>query len=475
MTDPRDIIRFGTDGWRGIIADTFTFENVRIVTQAVADMLLDNGTARDGVVIGYDNRFHGETFARCVAEVLLGNNIPVRIGDTPVPTPVISFATRQYGLAGGIMITASHNPAEYSGLKFKTPYGASASPDITAAIEARVGVNPVKYQDLETARDSGRVMDFSLEEPYLAWIRNFIDQTALSSRAYTVVVDSMYGVGKEYIAQFLRSTAHKVTTIRAERNPSFGGIAPEPVPKNMEATRMACAELHADVALVTDGDADRLAALDARGEYIITPRIATVIARHLMENRKWDGSLIKTVSCSVVIDRFARAHGVEVIEEPVGFKHIVPHLMHHGALVGTEESGGLGFKNHIPERDGILGGLLFLEALAGLGFANATEAMEWLDSEYGMLRYDRQDCEVTPEQRETFLRDVATAPPKDICGRTVARVSDTDGIKFICDDDSWLLLRFSGTEPVVRFYAEAPTMKEAQEMTTFGRRLFEKE
>lgn len=468
MNDPKEIIKFGTDGWRGVIADTFTFENVRYVAQAVADMLIDQGTAKDGIVIGYDNRFHGAAFAECVAQVLLGNDIPVRIGDAPLPTPAISFAARQYGMAGGIMITASHNPPEYSGVKFKTPHGASAGRDITSAIEERVGATHVKSRDIDSAKESGLVMDFTLEEPYLEWIRNFMDMSSLAKKSYTVIADSMYGVGKNYIEQMLDGTSHTVHTIRGERNPSFGRISPEPVPKNMEATRAAVIENNAHVALVTDGDADRLAALDAAGEYIITPRIATLIARHLIENREWTGSFIKTVSCSVTVDRFAREYGIDVIEEPVGFKYIVPYLLSGNALIGTEESGGLGIKNHIPERDGVLGGLLFVEALAGLGFDSSVDAVAWLDTQYGAMRYDRQDHEISPAVKETFLKNVSANPPQEICGRTISHISDKDGIKFVCEDDSWLLLRFSGTEPVVRFYAEAPSMDEAREMTEFG-------
>jgi phosphomannomutase len=236
----------------------------------------------------------------------------------------------------------------------------------------------------------------------------------------------------------------------------------------MQAGLDAARSANADVLLVTDGDADRLAAADNRGQYIITPKIAVLIAMHLMRNRGWSGNLIKTVSGSMVVDRFARAHGIEVIEKPIGFKHIVPYLVSGEALVGTEESGGLGIQGHIPERDGILGSLVFVEALAGLGFANAGEAMDFLDNEFGKLRYHRIDEHIDPALKESFLGRVQADPPADLLGRKIVNIKTLDGVKFECEDESWLLLRFSGTEPVVRFYAEAPTMDEAEALTQHG-------
>jgi len=466
MSSP--VIKFGTDGWRAVIADGFTFENVRIVSQAIADYVLRRGAQPQGMVIGYDNRFQGETFASIVAEVIVANGIPVCLAGEPLPTPVISFAARHYGLDGGIMITASHNPAEYSGIKFKTPDGASADPSITSQFEQLAGASPVRRVDLGTARRNDMVMDLALTKPYFSWISNFIDRKVLGRTAYTVVVDSMYGVGKRYIEEMLKDSPHTVATVRGERNPSFCGIAPEPIPANLAACAEAVRERHADVGLVTDGDADRIGALDNNGGYIITPKIATLIALHLIKNRGWKGSFVKTLSCSVVIDRFAREFNMPVIEKAVGFKNIVPYLMSHEALVGTEESGGLGIQNHIPERDGILGSLLFLEALVGLGFKHAAEAMAFLDKNYGALRYHRVDRHVDSAQKDAFMRRVASAPPTELLGSRVANIKTFDGVKFECADDSWLLLRFSGTEPLVRVYAEGPSQEHAEALTKLG-------
>ncbi|MCX7002975.1 MAG: phosphoglucomutase/phosphomannomutase family protein [bacterium] len=460
-------ITFGTDGWRGVIADTFTFDNVRLVAQAIADYVRAQAPVPHGIVIGYDNRFQGEHFARLVAEVMLGNRIPVALATEPLPTPAISFAAFHHQLDGGIMITASHNPPEYSGIKFKTTQGASADPAVTRMFETNIGKTPVATTALENA-GKGLRLNLAIAPPYFDWVRSFINYDVLARAQYTVVVDSMYGVGARHIETLLAGTAHRVTTIRAERNPSFNGIAPEPVPKNMAATIAAVQDAQADVALVTDGDADRLAALDNRGEYIITPKIAVLLALHLLKNRGWRGDMVKTLSCSVVVDRFAREHGLTVHEKPVGFKNIVPYLVSGAALIGTEESGGLGIQKHIPERDGILGGLLFLEALAGLGFANAGAAMDYLDQQFGVLRYDRIDAHYTPTQKASFLQRISAAPPKELLGQRVVRIKDFDGIKFECADDSWLLLRFSGTEPVVRFYAEAPSAATAAALTKLG-------
>jgi phosphomannomutase len=463
-------IVFGTDGWRGVIADTFTFANVRLVAQAIADYVRGQNATPRGVVIGHDNRFQGEHFARIVAEVMLGNGIPVALATEPQPTPVISFAAYYHKLDGGIMITASHNPPEYSGIKFKTPQGASADPAITREFEQRIGTTPVTAVPRAKAAPA-LLLDLPIAEPYFAHVRAFIDAGMLARARYRVLVDSMHGVGARHIEQLLAGTPHTVTTIRADRNPSFGGIAPEPVPKNMAATVAAVQQTRADVALVTDGDADRLAALDNHGEYIITPKIAVLLALHLLKNRGWRGDMVKTLSCSVIVDRFARAYGLSVHEKPVGFKNIVPYLLSGAALIGTEESGGLGIQRHIPERDGILSGLLFLEALAGLGFATAGDAMDYLDREYGTLRYDRIDAHYTPAQKASLLQRVAAAPPKELRGKRVVRIKDFDGIKFECDDDAWLLLRFSGTEPVVRFYAEASCAEDAGALTQLGLRM----
>ncbi len=460
-------LTFGTDGWRGVIADTFTFDNVRLVAQAIAEYVRSQSRAPRGIVIGYDNRFQGEHFARLVAEVMLGNRIPVALATEPLPTPAISFAAFHHKLDGGVMITASHNPPEYSGIKFKTPQGASADPAITRLFEANIGTSPVATTALHNA-DPALLLDLAIAPPYFDWVRSFINYDVLARAHYAVVVDSMYGVGARHIETLLAGTAHTVTTIRAERNPSFNGIAPEPVPKNMAATVAAVQQAHADVALVTDGDADRLAALDNRGEYIITPKIAVLLALHLLKNRGWRGDMVKTLSCSVVVDRFAREYGLTVHEQPVGFKNIVPYLVSGAALIGTEESGGLGIQKHIPERDGILGGLLFLEALTGLGFANAGAAMDYLDRQFGTLRYDRIDAHYTPAQKASFLQRISAAPPKELLGHRVVRIKDFDGIKFECENDAWLLLRFSGTEPVVRFYAEAPSAADAAALTQLG-------
>ena len=467
--DPR--IVFGTDGWRGVIADTFTFANVRRVAQAVAGYIASRTASPKGVVIGFDNRFQGASFAREVAEVMLGNGIPVCLCAEPMPTPAISFATRHHGLDGGVMITASHNPAEYNGLKFKTPQGASADPTVTGVFEATLDKAPVRRASV--AASKSLVLDLSVEQPYLDWVGKFVDRAMLARQKYRVVVDSMYGVGKTYIEQLLAGTGHDVTTIRAERNPTFNGIAPEPVPKNLAATAEAVRACRADVACITDGDADRIAALDSNCEYVITPRIAVIIAQHLLKNRGWTGSIIKTISCSMTLDRFARAHGLRLDEKAVGFKNIVPYLISGDALVGTEESGGLGIKGHIPERDGILGSLMLVEALCGLGFRNAGEATAWLDREYGALRYHRVDRQVDPASRDAFYKAVEANPPRELLGKKVVRIKDFDGVKFECEDDSWLLLRFSGTEPLVRFYAEGPSMDAAVALTELGRSMIQ--
>ena len=468
MKNPKNIIKFGTDGWRGVIADTFTFENVEIVCQAIADVIIEKNPNPKGIAIAFDNRFQGDKFANIAAEVMLGNGIPVCLSDIPLPSQAVSFAAKHYKLDGGIMITASHNPPEYNGVKFKTTDGASADQNTTALFEKRVGESTVKKIKVDSPKAKKLILDLPFESPYLESVRNFINYDVLSKKSYDIIVDSMFGVGKKYIELLLNNTCHNVITIRSERNPGFEGISPEPVPKNMNATFQAINKYNANVAFVTDGDADRLAAADNRADYIITPKIAALIAMHLIENRGWTGSIIKTVSCSVILNRFAKEFNLKLVEEPVGFKYIVPYLISGEALVGTEESGGLGIKNHIPERDGILGSLMFLEALVGLGFNNAGEAMDFIDQRYGKMRYHRIDKLIDPDKKDAFIKRISSNPPSEILGKKIVNVKTIDGVKFECDDDSWLLLRFSGTEPVVRFYAEAPTMDEAVAMTEKG-------
>ena len=465
------VIKFGTDGWRGIIADTFTFENLSLAAQAYADYLKTEGKAGASLVVGYDHRFLGKRFASLVSEILWGNGFKVMLSNKPLPTPAVSYAVKHFDLAGGVMITASHNPANYSGFKIKLPPGCSADVATTKGIEAQVGKNPPKRITKEEAEKKGLVLTGDPEKVYLEWVENFLDKDLLKTKKLKVLVDSLYGVGKTYIADILNKYGHEAVTIRAERNPSFPGIAPEPVPPNMVASIAKTVKEKFDVCLVTDGDADRLAAVDSRGEYIITPKIALLLALYFMKCKKWSGKMIKTVSCSKTIDRFCEKYGIPLEEKPVGFKYIVPHLIDGTALVGTEESGGLGFQKHIPERDGILSGLLLVEALIGLGFNNAGEALDYIDKEFGCMRYHRIDKACDPNAKDAFVKKLETNPPAEILGRKVKNIKTIDGVKFELEDDSWLLLRFSGTEPVCRFYAEAPTLKEAEEMTILGSRM----
>ena len=462
------VIKFGTDGWRGIIADTFTFENLAIAAQAYADYLNAQGKAGASLVVGYDNRFFGEKFATLVTEILWGNGFKVLPTEKALPTPAISYAVKHFNFVGGVMITASHNPASYNGFKIKVFPGCSAAPDVTSEIEKQIGRNvPVRLTRQE-AEKKGLLLSGDVEKVYLAWVENFLDQKILTSRKMKVLVDSLYGVGKTYIADILKKLGHEADTVRSERNPGFPGIAPEPVPQNMEFSLNLMRGGAYDVGLCTDGDADRLAAVDSRGEYIITPKIALLLALYFLRQKKWSGKIIKTVSCSITLDSFAKKYGLELLEKPIGFKYIAPYLLDGTALVGTEESGGLGYQKHIPERDGILSGLLFVEALIGLGFKNSAEALDFIDKEFGHWRYYRQDRACDPNAKDTFMEKLRLEAPAKILGRSVKNIKTIDGVKFELEDDSWLLLRFSGTEPVCRFYAEAPTLEEAAALTEYG-------
>ncbi len=450
-------IKFGTDGWRGVIARDFTFANLSLVAQATMDYLNREGLGDKILVIGYDRRFLSRDFARRVAEIAAGNGIKVRLTDGYAPTPAVSWAVHEMGASAGIMITASHNPPEYNGFKVKESYGGSARPATTKILEEIVAYNVANERRVvdspfEEAQRKGMVELFDPCENYFHQISRYVDLNLIAKSGIAAVVDPMYGAGSGFIPRLLNG----VDEIHNTENPSFGGVAPEPIGDNLQEL---CALLKGGkykVGLALDGDADRIGAVDETGEFFSSHCIFTVILRHLIEHKGLRGGVVKTVSTTRMVDLLAAKYELPLFETPIGFKHICELMLEKDILMGGEESGGLGVKGHIPERDGILLGLLLLEAMAVSGKGLRQLLVETMD-EIGHFFYRRIDRRIEDAAKEQLINRLKTDPPDVIDGRKISGTNFSDGFKFIFDNGDWLLIRPSGTEPVLRLYSEAAT------------------
>ncbi len=471
-------IRFGTDGWRAVISEDFTFENVRHVAQAIADYVRETNTADTPrpVVVGFDTRFLSDRYAITVADVLAGNGLPVYLSKADCPTPALSLAVKQLGAAGGVMITASHNPPRYNGIKFKSSFGGSAMPDETARIETLLERNlaegrvppseMVPFKKSGTKPEAGEILRFDPLPGYLKHLRTLIDFSVIARSGLRVAVDPMYGAGRGYIARWLRELGVMVAEIHGELNPGFGGLHPEPIGRNLNKLSELVRDGGYDIGLASDGDADRVGAVDAHGEFVSPHLIIALSLRHLLDQGK-RGLVVKTISTTQIVNRLAAAHGLEVEETPVGFNYICDYMLKQPVLIGGEESGGISILGHIPEGDGILMGLLLLEIVAKAGIP-LHELIVNLQQEFGPFAYDRIDQRVRPFSKKQLVAQLKAAPPAEIGGQPLARINDRDGIKYLMADDSWLLIRPSGTEPVLRIYAEAPTAAQVQQLLQTG-------
>jgi phosphomannomutase len=465
-------IKFGTDGWRGRIAREFTFANLDRVAQATAEQFLADADGTAPVVyVGHDCRFLGEDFAARVAEVMAGNGFQVRVYDRFVPTPMVSYDCYAEHARGGIVITASHNPPQFSGFKIKLPFGGSAPPEYTLQVENRLDANPPQAVGLRDAIASGQVQYVPPSERYLARIREVIDLERLRTFDGEVLVDSMHGAGGRYIEQLLQGGRLRVTTLRAARDPYFGGIYPEPMMPQLQPLCDEIVRRRAFLGLATDGDADRIGAVDDTGAYMNTHRMLAILALYLIRKRGLTGGIARTVSQSVVVKRIAERHGLPTYETPVGFKHIAALMRTHDILCGGEESNGLGCKLHIPERDGIFSGLLFLEAILAFG-KKPSELVADISEEFGFFTYDRRDLALDHiDQGLAFIERLKADPPVAVAGYPVREVGLLDGVKLYFEDESWLLFRASGTEPLVRVYSEATSVEKMSALLAFGEQL----
>lgn len=471
-------IRFGTDGWRAVISDTFTFANLRLVAQAIADYILEETKSDDTpeVVIGHDTRFLSDRYAAEVARVMAGNGIVAWLARADTPTPAISYTVKHRRAAAGVMITASHNAPRYNGLKLKATYGGAASPEQNRQVEAYLDAAQAEARgpnlvDAQAAIKQGLIRHFDPAWAYYEHLGTLINLDTISRGELHVVADPMYGSGRGCFGEILARTRTRIREIHGEMNPGFGGIHPEPVARYLNALSAAVLANHADVGLATDGDADRIGAMDARGRFIDPHHIFALALCYLVQVRGWRGAVIKTVSTTQMIDRLAARYNLPLYETPVGFNHIADYMIHQDVLIGGEESGGMSIQGHIPEGDGILMGLLLLELLAAADVPLA-ELTADLQVTAGPAYYTRCDIHLRPPVvKAEMVARLANEAPADIGGQTVYAVDTRDGIKYRLADESWLLIRPSGTEPVLRVYAEAPTMEQLNALLAFGERL----
>ena len=450
-----DKIKFGTDGWRGVIAEEYTFNNVRRTAQGFASYLLENNNAGKWVVVGYDKRFHSENFAAAVAEVLAGNGLNVYLTDGATPTPVIAFEVVNKKACGAVNVTASHNPPTDNGFKVRDENGGAIAPEGLTRIEALIPdrVQEVKRKDIKEALADGSMVYFDANEAYFAHVQKFVDIQKIKDAGLTVLVDPMWGNGAGWFTKLLNGGKTKVIEIHDVRNPSFPEMKrPEPIQPNIDAGLQATVDNKADVLLITDGDADRCGIGDENGEFINQLRVYALLAYYLLEVRGERGDIVKTLSTTTMLNKLGKLYEVPVHETGVGFKYVAPKMMETNALIGGEESGGYAFRDNVPERDGILAGLYFLDFMVLTG-KKPTELLKLLFDKVGEHFYDRVD---TPFSGDRKMREqkILDAKPETIGGLKVSELVTVDGFQFKLEDGGWLLIRFSGTEPIMRVYCE---------------------
>ncbi len=461
------MIKFGTDGWRGIIASDFTFKNVRLVTAGIVNYIKNEGLERAPLVVGYDNRFQSEDFAMVCARVIGGSGIKVYLSKEACPSPAISFAVKTYSAAGGIMVTASHNPPIYNGLKFKAHYAGSADDIITKKIEEEINKNPLPSEGNES-----KIEYFEPKEKYFEHLKSLVDLDLIRGSKIRILVDPMNGSAAGYMGHLLPP----IKEINSNRDPLFSQRSPEPLPPNLEdltsIVRETALRFRGDlvVGFAFDGDGDRIAAIDSTGAFINPHNIFSIILKHLVENRGMKGEIVKTFNISQMIDLQAKKYNLPLHITPIGFKHICNLMLKRDILIGGEESGGIGIKGHIPERDSILCALLLIQAISyqksGLG-----EILDDLTAEFGSFYYDRADIKIDEEKKKKIMQDLLDSPPKNFSGRKVSKVETLDGVKLNLDDGSWVLFRPSGTEPLLRIYVEANTDDKVKRILAEGEKL----
>ena len=466
-------IHFGTDGWRAVISDEFTFENVRRVAQAIAEETLQTTpwVAAPSVVVGFDTRFLSDRYAGAVAEVLAANGLHVWLTQADAPTPMVSFAIVDKAAQGGVIITASHNPPRYNGIKLKAAYGGSASPSVAKSVEARINaaLQAPRRMEIDEAIQRGLVTRFNPLPAYETHLRGLVDFERIRQAKLCVAVDAMYGAGRIYLRRLLEDAGCQVTELRAEMNPGFNGIHPEPIARHLQPLIDLMRQGDHAVGLATDGDADRIGAVDPTGRFIDPHGIMALLLDYLVIDRGLQGSVVKTVSTTQMLNRLATRYGLAIHETPVGFNHICDLMQQEDVLLAGEESGGISMRGHIPEGDGVLMGLLLVEMVAarGKGLSQLLEEM-MAAPDVGVFCYARLDQPVRPFKKAELVRGLVAAAPARLGDVPVAGINDRDGVKFVLADNSWLLIRPSGTEPVLRIYAESHSDAQVQRLLSDG-------
>ncbi len=470
MADSKNTeIKFGTDGWRGVISDNFTFKNVRIIAQAVSEWVnRDIQAEQKSVAVGYDTRFLSEEYAKLVSCVLAQNEINVFLSNSPIPTPALSYGVLGTKSVAGIMITASHNPAKFNGVKIKTDKGGGAPAEITNKVESYLDQTPVQTMDYNKATEEGKIKRHDFKVDYLKFIKGYIDLKRIRKAKFKVLTDAMHGSGNALMAQILKGTNIRLSLMREDINPYFDGGKPEPVVEYLSGILQRVKKEKFDLGLVLDGDADRIAAVAYGGDFIHPQKILGLLALHLIRNRGRTGGIVKTICGTTMIDNIAKKLGVKLYETPVGFKYISDLMVSQNIVAGGEEAGGMGVQGFIPERDGTLAGLLLLEMMV-YQKKNIKKILIDMEEEFGRYYYERCDLELGKGRFDAEkVRSMKT-----LLGQPVVGIKDFDGIKLTCADESWLMLRPSGTEPLVRAYSEAKTAMRAKALIKYGRELLQ--
>jgi phosphomannomutase len=460
-------IKFGTDGWRGILADDFTDENVRLAAGAIAHYVREHEDPARGLCIAYDTRFMSRRFAQIVAEVAARAGIPVRLADRITPTPALSYAVKHLGAAGGVMITSSHNPAEWNGVKFKASYGGSGSPAIMAKIESYLG------HAMPAAKAGANITEVDFLKPYVEAISVFADLDLIASARQKYAIDCMYGAGRSVLSDIFGRRGIEHVEIRAELNPLFPGIQPEPIPPHIRALEVAVLEHHCQAGFATDGDADRIGAVDEEGHFVDANKIYCLLLEWLLKRKRWPGDVARAFNTTKMLDRIAARYGRKLYEHGIGFKHVCELMLEKDILIGGEESGSIGIGRHLPERDGLLNALLLANIMAEEG-QTLGALVNQLQQEYGEHHYGRLDLHIPEVMKQSAIRR-AGAGLKEFAGMPVLRLETLDGWKFYLDNpkvpaETWILLRASGTEPLLRIYAESGSRATVNALLEAGRK-----
>lgn len=465
-------IKFGTDGWRAIISKEFTFENVEIVGQAISDFIKSQRKPvykKRKLVVGYDTRFLSREYAETMACVLAANGLKVILTDRPSPTPSVCVYINRKKLTGGVIITSSHNPYPYNGIKYKGFFAGSAGSDIIGRIEKYLGKNKIKKISLDDGIRSKKIVMDDIVKVQLDVVKKYGDMKLLKKAKLRVLVDSMNGTGQKYLQEILKNTSVKLDFMYADINPGFNGRPPEPNEKHLKELKKKVKNGRYDLGVATDGDSDRLAVVDEKGNVLTGHKLMTILLLHLLNNRKMTGGVVQTICGTGLITKICKEYGLKSYETPVGFKYICDVMCKNDILIGGEETGGITFKDYIPDRDGFMSALLVMEMLVA-SKKKLSRIIKDIDKKYGTFVYERDDQVFEESKRKKLVAGLKKDPLKKILKKDVVEINDSDGTKFICDDGSWLLIRLSGTEPKLRIYSETPTKKKSLEYIEVGKK-----